>query len=97
MNSGITEIAAFRIIGALSLHKSSYISTTVSESPNICFILYKIGNKEHTQILFDQVRGITYFDVNHSPLCIRIAVAVIYSLISSGVKTSQIFSMECVA
>ena len=36
-------------------------------------------------------------DVNHSPLCMRIAAAVIYSLISSGVRTSQSLRIDFVA
>lgn len=39
MNSGMTEIAAFRIMGVLSLQSSSYISMMVSKSPVACLVL----------------------------------------------------------
>lgn len=56
-----------------------------------------MGSREHTQILRVRIEERFHFDVNHSPLCIRIAAAVMYSLISSGVRRSQILRIDFVA
>lgn len=55
-----------------------------------------MGSSEQTQILLKR-KAKHDFDVNHSLLYMWIAVAWMYSLISSGLSDSQILRMAFVA